>query len=158
MGLRLVIGPPFSFIGLSQADDSDPIRGFKVTKGVKALVKVPKGDPAVLSVILSLIKSCQRGFKFKVSGTFEGNSPEFDIPLVLGGVEGDLHPQSVSTKRIRARPIRGFGGAKGILETGGLTPTFRRCPGGTPVGDEEIVAGDCSRGPRKGSVRDRTQC
>jgi len=34
----------------------------------------------------------------------------------------------------------------------------RRCPGGTLVGDEVIVADDCSKREPKGSVRGRTRC
>ncbi len=47
------------------------MRGFKVTKGMKTLVNKLKGDPTVLSVVHSLIKPGQRGFKFKISGMFE---------------------------------------------------------------------------------------
>jgi hypothetical protein len=131
----LVIGPPFSSIGLSKTDDSNPIIGFQVTESVEAITQISERDPSVLSILLSLIKPGQGSFKFKVSGTLEGNTSEFDVPLVLGGVENDLHPGSVYTKKFNARPFLDSTPLLGLRQGGGLTNQLTgHAAGGGPVG------------------------
>ena len=98
MGITLHL----SWVGLTEADDTDPVVGLSEAQDVNSISEKTQGHVSGFRIFPAIVHGEDRGLEAEVSGRLEAQPTETQVPLVLGWVEGDPHGADCMHKKLAA--------------------------------------------------------